>query len=260
MGSIWVHPAKPNNESGIRATESDLEESDSEKKGDSETSSEMDLDSISEFSEPSEKPPDPNRDLTLANTILFIQNRMLWWEMCQAISLGDTGRVLEVLKFWVFTFAGGKNPYYLQYLLELFCNFKWESWPLLFFNVSHALLNGKYFKVAQQSEKAPRGSTSALKSEEKWCDFYKVKSHNTSECQTLQSAWKGQKTMGKEKHKDKGKEKEKANTVEQSSGSDSEDIWMWIGLETQTHLDQHQVLFLSPSQEQSHSQAKDKAW
>ncbi|EGO18763.1 hypothetical protein SERLADRAFT_443732 [Serpula lacrymans var. lacrymans S7.9] len=86
-------------------------------------------------------------------------------------------------------------------------------------------------EVARQSGKAPGGSESALKSEEKWCDFHKVKSHNTLECRTLQSAEKGQRKKGKERHKDKGKEKEKANTAEQSSGSDSEKEQSHIALE-----------------------------
>ncbi|EGN91045.1 hypothetical protein SERLA73DRAFT_81341, partial [Serpula lacrymans var. lacrymans S7.3] len=77
---------------------------------------------------------------------------------------------------------------------------------------------------------APGGSESALKSEEKWCDFHKVKSHNTSECRTLQSAGKSQMKKGKERHKDKRKEKEKANT-EQSSGSDSKEEQSHIALE-----------------------------
>ncbi|EGO04573.1 hypothetical protein SERLA73DRAFT_68260 [Serpula lacrymans var. lacrymans S7.3] len=72
-------------------------------------------------------------------------------------------------------------------------------------------------EVARQSGKAPGGSESALKSNEKWCDFHKAKSHNTSECRTLQSAEKGQRKKEKERYKDKGKEKEKANTAEQSS-------------------------------------------
>ncbi|EGO27716.1 hypothetical protein SERLADRAFT_435476 [Serpula lacrymans var. lacrymans S7.9] len=76
--------------------------------------------------------------------------------------------------------------------------------PLLFFNLSHELLNGKYFieiwitaEVARQSGKAPGGSKSALKSKEKWCDFHKAKLHNTLECRTLQSAGKCQKKKGK---------------------------------------------------------------
>ncbi|EGN97638.1 hypothetical protein SERLA73DRAFT_75306 [Serpula lacrymans var. lacrymans S7.3] len=78
-------------------------------------------------------------------------------------------------------------------------------------------------EIARQSGKAPGGSESALKSEKKWCNFHKAKSHNTSECRTLQSAEKGQRKKEKERHKDKGKEKEKANTAEQSSGSDSKE-------------------------------------
>ncbi|EGO05047.1 hypothetical protein SERLA73DRAFT_68693, partial [Serpula lacrymans var. lacrymans S7.3] len=86
-------------------------------------------------------------------------------------------------------------------------------------------------EVARQSGKAPGGSESALKSEEKWCNFHKAKSHNTSECRTLQSAEKGQRKKGKERHKNKGKEKEKANTAEQSSRSDSEEEQSHIALD-----------------------------
>ncbi|KAG5634356.1 hypothetical protein H0H81_002264 [Sphagnurus paluster] len=68
----------------------------------------------------------PLGDVTLANTTLFIRDAIWWHEMCRAVAEGDTGRVWEILKIWIFTFAGSGNPYYSQYLLELFCNFKWE--------------------------------------------------------------------------------------------------------------------------------------
>ncbi|KAG6907428.1 hypothetical protein DXG01_008893 [Tephrocybe rancida] len=65
-------------------------------------------------------------DVTLANSILFVHNAIWWREMCRAVARGDTGRIWEILKIWIFTFAGSGNPYYSGYLLELYCNFKWE--------------------------------------------------------------------------------------------------------------------------------------
>ncbi|KAF8955673.1 hypothetical protein BDZ97DRAFT_1673396 [Flammula alnicola] len=62
-------------------------------------------------------------DITLANASLFIRNATLWREVCKAVADGDAGRVWEV---WIFTFSGSGNPYYCQFLLEMFCCFKWE--------------------------------------------------------------------------------------------------------------------------------------
>ncbi|RXW17874.1 hypothetical protein EST38_g7988 [Candolleomyces aberdarensis] len=65
-------------------------------------------------------------DTTLANTILFLRDAIWWREVCLAVAEGDTGRVLEMFKIWIFTFAGSKNPLYSSFLLEIYCNFKYE--------------------------------------------------------------------------------------------------------------------------------------
>ncbi|KIJ57445.1 hypothetical protein HYDPIDRAFT_74694, partial [Hydnomerulius pinastri MD-312] len=70
-------------------------------------------------------------DDTLANSILLIQDAIRWREVCRAIAVGDTGRVWEVLKVWIFTSLGGGSPNYTQYLLEMYCSFKWELPPEL---------------------------------------------------------------------------------------------------------------------------------
>ncbi|KAH7921726.1 hypothetical protein BV22DRAFT_1132056 [Leucogyrophana mollusca] len=72
------------------------------------------------------KQPEMEEDMTFANSRLFIRSAVRWRESCRAIAIGDTGQVWEMLKLWIFTFAGGGNPNYTQYLLELYCNFKWE--------------------------------------------------------------------------------------------------------------------------------------
>ncbi|KAI0311082.1 hypothetical protein OF83DRAFT_1069420 [Amylostereum chailletii] len=90
----------------------------------------MDTDALSDLSglDENEDTNHPDRDTTLANGTLFIRNAVWWRAFNTAVKRGDTGRVLEILKVWIFTFAGSGNPYYCQYLLELFCNFTWE-WP-----------------------------------------------------------------------------------------------------------------------------------
>ncbi|KII85951.1 hypothetical protein PLICRDRAFT_115567 [Plicaturopsis crispa FD-325 SS-3] len=122
-GSPW-QPKKPSVSQNPRAetaaatvSEDDLMEIDED-------------DALSDLSEPAEANKG-KADITLANATLFMRNGILWREVCEAIATGDTGRVWEVLKFWTFTFAGSGNPYYSQYLLELYCNFKWEFSPAL---------------------------------------------------------------------------------------------------------------------------------
>ncbi|KAF9066187.1 hypothetical protein BDP27DRAFT_1546360 [Rhodocollybia butyracea] len=44
-----------------------------------------------------------------------------------AIKAGDVGRVMQLLKIWIFMFAGSKHPKYMTYLLELHCLLTYES-------------------------------------------------------------------------------------------------------------------------------------
>ncbi|KIJ11608.1 hypothetical protein PAXINDRAFT_157256 [Paxillus involutus ATCC 200175] len=74
---------------------------------------------------------DTERDEALANSTLFVCSAIWWCEVCRAIAVGDLGRVWEILKLWIFTFAGGGNPNYTQYLLKLYCNIRWEFLSLL---------------------------------------------------------------------------------------------------------------------------------
>ncbi|KIJ99754.1 hypothetical protein K443DRAFT_123087 [Laccaria amethystina LaAM-08-1] len=70
-------------------------------------------------------PPESNDgDLTLANSTLFIRDGIWWREVCIAVAEGDPGRVWEVMKLWIFTFAGSGNPNYSNFLLKLYCSFK----------------------------------------------------------------------------------------------------------------------------------------
>ncbi|KAI0260320.1 hypothetical protein BC834DRAFT_832002 [Gloeopeniophorella convolvens] len=65
-------------------------------------------------------------DHALANSTLFIRSGVLYLEVVRAVSLGDAGRVWEVLKIWLFSFAGSGHNRYSQYLVEMFCNLELE--------------------------------------------------------------------------------------------------------------------------------------
>ncbi|KAH6899406.1 hypothetical protein BKA70DRAFT_1437548 [Coprinopsis sp. MPI-PUGE-AT-0042] len=66
------------------------------------------------------------KDTSLANNALFKRDAIWWREVCLAVAVGDTGRILEMFKIWIFTFAGSGNPLYSTFLIEVYCNFKWE--------------------------------------------------------------------------------------------------------------------------------------
>ncbi|KAJ8090936.1 hypothetical protein PM082_024860 [Marasmius tenuissimus] len=66
-------------------------------------------------------------DCVLANSILFKFDYSLWIEVAYAISDGDIGRAFEVMKVWMFMFAGSGNNNYRNILLELWSLFKYES-------------------------------------------------------------------------------------------------------------------------------------
>ncbi|KAF8809191.1 hypothetical protein BYT27DRAFT_7284261 [Phlegmacium glaucopus] len=57
-------------------------------------------------------------DRVLANSILFLQDFGWWIEVAFAIPEGNIGRVFEILKLWIFTFAGSSQQNYTTYLLE----------------------------------------------------------------------------------------------------------------------------------------------
>ncbi|KAJ3485625.1 hypothetical protein NLI96_g4817 [Meripilus lineatus] len=65
-------------------------------------------------------------DWPLANSILLIRDGIWFLEYCRAVASGDTGRVWEILKVWIFTFAGGRNTNYTNYLLEMYCKIVYE--------------------------------------------------------------------------------------------------------------------------------------
>ncbi|KAK7012556.1 hypothetical protein R3P38DRAFT_3324130 [Favolaschia claudopus] len=66
-------------------------------------------------------------DRVLSNSILFMMEFGWWVELNYAIAEGDIGRVLEILKVYIFTFAGTSNQNYMRYMLDLYTLLKYES-------------------------------------------------------------------------------------------------------------------------------------
>ncbi|KAJ7167104.1 hypothetical protein C8R46DRAFT_1163398 [Mycena filopes] len=59
-------------------------------------------------------------DRVLGNSILFLMEFGWWVEMNYAIPEGDVGRLFEILKIFIFTFAGTANQNYMGYMLDLY--------------------------------------------------------------------------------------------------------------------------------------------
>ncbi|KAA1479037.1 hypothetical protein DENSPDRAFT_788720 [Dentipellis sp. KUC8613] len=73
---------------------------------------------------------DCNRgDWVLANTCLLMRDGIWYKELCRAIAVGDTGCVWEILKIFIFTFAGAGNSNYTAYLTEMYCKIEHEYPP-----------------------------------------------------------------------------------------------------------------------------------
>ncbi|KAM6491593.1 hypothetical protein JOM56_012985 [Amanita muscaria] len=101
------------------------------------------FESSDSLSEPKKKPKRPTKkiaddlgrhpkgDRVLANSIMFMRDAMISREMSYAIAEGDAGRVHEVMKVMLFTFAGSSHSKYTTYLLETICNLEMESGPAL---------------------------------------------------------------------------------------------------------------------------------
>ncbi|KAE9394068.1 hypothetical protein BT96DRAFT_828278 [Gymnopus androsaceus JB14] len=66
-------------------------------------------------------------DCVLANSILFLMEYGYWIEASYAIPDGDIGRYWEVMKIWIFVFAGSKNHNYVTFLLEMYCLLQYKS-------------------------------------------------------------------------------------------------------------------------------------
>ncbi|KAJ7488761.1 hypothetical protein B0H11DRAFT_1860327 [Mycena galericulata] len=76
-------------------------------------------------------------DRVFANAILFLMEFGWWVELNYVIPEGDVGRVMEILKIFIFTFGGTPNQNYMGYMLDLYALLEFECSPEL----KEALLN-----------------------------------------------------------------------------------------------------------------------
>ncbi|KIM36098.1 hypothetical protein M413DRAFT_428012 [Hebeloma cylindrosporum] len=79
-------------------------------------------------------------DQFLARSIGFIRETMMAREMSLATAEGDVGRIWEIIKVMLFTFAGSSHSNYTKYLLEMITNLELESSPELRQGMLHITL------------------------------------------------------------------------------------------------------------------------
>ncbi|KAJ6545695.1 hypothetical protein B0H19DRAFT_1308385 [Mycena capillaripes] len=83
------------------------------------------------------EPPGFDGDRVLSNAILFLMEFGWWTELDYAISEGDVGRVMKILKIFIFTFGGTSNRNYMSHMLDLYALLQFECSP----DLKEALLN-----------------------------------------------------------------------------------------------------------------------
>ncbi|KAK6992368.1 hypothetical protein R3P38DRAFT_3289923 [Favolaschia claudopus] len=66
-------------------------------------------------------------DRVLRNSQIFMQDFGWWIEFAHAVPEGDIGRVWEIMKIWIFKFAGSSHHNYVNYLLEVYCMLRYEA-------------------------------------------------------------------------------------------------------------------------------------
>ncbi|KAJ6608202.1 hypothetical protein B0H10DRAFT_2178316 [Mycena sp. CBHHK59/15] len=67
------------------------------------------------------KKPD-KRDMVFENAILFLRNALLTREFTDAVKAGDSGRVVNILQLWVFSYRGSGRTKYAHEMLHLLHN------------------------------------------------------------------------------------------------------------------------------------------
>ncbi|KAF8184385.1 hypothetical protein K438DRAFT_1544545, partial [Mycena galopus ATCC 62051] len=76
-------------------------------------------------------------DRVLRNSQIFLQDFGWWIEFAHSVPEGDIGRVWEIMKIWIFKFAGSSHQNYVSYLLEVYCMLRYEASK----DLTNAILN-----------------------------------------------------------------------------------------------------------------------
>ncbi|KAF8166721.1 hypothetical protein K438DRAFT_1528770, partial [Mycena galopus ATCC 62051] len=97
--------------------------------------------------------PGFNGDRVLSNSVLFLMEFGWWVELNYAVPEGDVGRVLEILKIFIFTFAGTSNQNYMGYMLDLYALLEFECSP----DLKDALLSNYLFNLRGELGKFVEG-------------------------------------------------------------------------------------------------------
>ncbi|KAF7371606.1 hypothetical protein MVEN_00016000 [Mycena venus] len=97
--------------------------------------------------------PGFNSDRVLSNAILFLMEFGWWIELNYAIPEGDVGRVFEILKIFIFSFAGSSNQNYMRYMLDLYALLEFECSSEL----KEALLNNWLINLCGELDKFIEG-------------------------------------------------------------------------------------------------------
>ncbi|KAJ7751643.1 hypothetical protein B0H16DRAFT_1766472 [Mycena metata] len=85
-------------------------------------------------------------DRVLRNSQIFLQDFGWWIEFGHAVPEGDIGRVWEIMKIWIFKFAGSSHQNYVNYLLEVYCMLRYEASK----GLSDAILDNWLLKIKDE--------------------------------------------------------------------------------------------------------------
>ncbi|KAJ6487520.1 hypothetical protein DFH09DRAFT_1252793 [Mycena vulgaris] len=84
-----------------------------------------------------EERPGFTGDCVLRNSQIFMAEFGWFIEFLMAVPEGDIGRVWQIMKIWIFKFAGSSHQNYVSYLLEVYCFLRYEASK----DLSNAVLN-----------------------------------------------------------------------------------------------------------------------
>ncbi|KAJ7805999.1 hypothetical protein B0H14DRAFT_2382203, partial [Mycena olivaceomarginata] len=92
-------------------------------------------------------------DRVLRNSEIFLLDFGWWIEIAWSVSEGDIGRVWEILKIWIFKFAGSSHRNYTKYLLEFYCLLRYEASE----DLSDAILDNLLLRITAELGKCLPG-------------------------------------------------------------------------------------------------------